>query len=194
MRCDSFNTDHLGLRLGIRGTGWFGGQSPHGVQDDQACLRGLDVLWFQAREVISRNAKIIRVRVSLSDLTRSHLRQLDMFQVQDKERQRCEQLTNTIALLNHRFGKRVVTIGPWMLPPAGVTGTTGSHFFGRCYEPISNLPQPISKLRRSTNPSVITAAPKASGVPLLPSRVRFAQDTVLLHNRGQSDLGKDRTL
>src|ERR1019366_5272594 len=119
MRRDGFNAGHLGLWLSIRDGGWSGGRSLHGVQDDQACLRGLDALWDEARNEIARNAKIIRVGVFLSDLTASNQRQLDMFLDDDTDRQRCELLTNTIDRLNHKFGKRVVTIGPWTPPPGG---------------------------------------------------------------------------
>lgn len=122
MRRDGFNAGRLDLWLDIRNAGWSGGRPLHGVQDDQACLRGLSALWCEARDGISLNAKIIRVGVSLSGLTRAHHRQLDLFLEDDEERQRCELLTNTIDLLNHKFGKRVVTIGPWMPPPGGFAG------------------------------------------------------------------------
>ena len=109
MRRDGFNAGHLGLWLSIRNGGWSGGRSLHGVQDDQACLRGLDALWEEARNEIARNAKIIRVGVFLSDLTASNQRQLDMFLDDDTDRQRCEVLTNTIDRLNHQFGSYLAT-------------------------------------------------------------------------------------
>jgi DNA polymerase-4 len=45
-----------------------------------------------------------------------------MFLGDDTDRQRCELLTNTIDRLNHKFGKRVVTIGPSTPPPGGYAG------------------------------------------------------------------------
>jgi hypothetical protein len=101
----------------IRSDSWSEGCSLHGVQDDQACLQGLDALWKKARSQIAADARIIRVGVFHSDLTQSNQRQLDFLLDDDKDRQRCEILTNTIDRPNHKFGKRAVTVGPWTLPP-----------------------------------------------------------------------------
>ena len=60
--------------------------------------------------------------VTLSSLTRATERQLDMLLDDNKDRQRCELLTNTIDRLNQKFGKRVVTVGPWTPPPGGYAG------------------------------------------------------------------------
>lgn len=122
MRRDGFNAGLLGLWLNIRGADWSGGRSLHAVQDDQACLRGLDALWDEARSQMTRNARIIRVGVFLSDLSRASHRQLDMLLEDDQDRQKCEVLTNTIDRLNQKFGKRVVTVGPWTPPPGGYAG------------------------------------------------------------------------
>jgi DNA polymerase-4 len=122
MRREGFNAGHLGLWLDIRGQGWSGGRSLYGVQDDQACLRALGTLWDDARRKIGRKAQVVRVGVFLGDLSSAGQRQLDMFLGDDSDRQRCELLTNTIDRLNHKFGKRVVTIGPWTPPPGGYAG------------------------------------------------------------------------
>ena len=45
-----------------------------------------------------------------------------MFLDDEKDRQRCEVLTNAIDRLNHQIGKRVVAIGPWTPPPGGYAG------------------------------------------------------------------------
>ena len=45
-----------------------------------------------------------------------------MFLNDDRERQKCETLTGAIDLLNRKFGKRVVTLGPWTPPPGGYAG------------------------------------------------------------------------
>ena len=37
-------------------------------------------------------------------------------------RQKQETLINTVDGLNRKFGKRVVTLGPWMTPPGGYAG------------------------------------------------------------------------
>ena len=60
--------------------------------------------------------------VTLCNLSPANARQLDLFLNDDRQRQRCEALTNTIDRLNRKFGKRVLTLGPWMPPPGGYAG------------------------------------------------------------------------
>ncbi len=85
--------------------------------DDHACLAGLAALWDKARRTIRQRAEIVRVGVTLGDLSPANARQLDLFLNDDRQRQRCEALTHVIDRLNRKFGKRVLTLGPWMLPP-----------------------------------------------------------------------------
>ena len=122
MRRDGYHAGSLWLWLDIRNGAWFGQRELHAVQDDQACLRALEALWEKARGEIARRAEIVRVGVTLSSLTRATERQLDMLLDDNKDRQRCELLTNTIDRLNQKFGKRVVTVGPWTPPPGGYAG------------------------------------------------------------------------
>jgi DNA polymerase-4 len=122
MRRDSFYAGKLGLWLDNRGGAWFGQREIPCVQDDQACLKALDALWQKARAELHRRTEIVRVGVTLSELSPSNRRQLDLLLNDDVERQKCELLTNTIDGLNRKFGKRVVTIGPWTPPPGGYAG------------------------------------------------------------------------
>ena len=122
MRRDGYYASRLWLWLDIRGRSWFGQRELHSVQDDQACLRALNGLWEKAKREIARSAEIVRVGVTLAHLTPAGARQLDIFLNDDKERQRCEIITNAIDRLNRKFGKRVVTIGPWTPPPGGYAG------------------------------------------------------------------------
>ncbi len=122
MRRDGYYASRLWLWLDIRGRSWFGQRELPSVQDDQACLRALNALWEKAKREIARTAEIVRVGVTLAHLTPASARQLDIFLNDDKERQRCEIITNTIDRLNQKFGKRVVTIGPWTPPPGGYAG------------------------------------------------------------------------
>lgn len=64
----------------------------------------------------------MRVGVTLSSLTRDNARQLDLLLDDNTERERCELITNRIDRLNQKFGKRVVTVGPWTPPPGGYAG------------------------------------------------------------------------
>jgi DNA polymerase-4 len=40
----------------------------------------------------------------------------------DKARRKNEKLTNTMDSLNRRFGRRVISLGPWKPPPGGYAG------------------------------------------------------------------------
>jgi DNA polymerase-4 len=93
------------------------------VQDDMAILAALGELWERVTAVIPSTTKIMRVSVTLGELTLDTARQPDLFANDDKERQRCEALSRTMDGLNSRFGQTVVSVGPWA-PPAG--GNVGS--------------------------------------------------------------------
>ena len=61
--------------------------------------------------------RAIRVSVTLSELSPANARQLDLLLDDDDEHKKCELITNMIDGLNRKFGKRVVTLGPWTPPP-----------------------------------------------------------------------------
>jgi DNA polymerase-4 len=122
MRRGGYYAEKLGLWLDNRECSWFGQREMPCVQDDQACLAALAVLWQKARGELHRRTQIIRVGVTLGELSPANRRQLDMFLDDDAERQKCELLTNTIDGLNRKFGKRVLTLGPWTPPPGGYAG------------------------------------------------------------------------
>jgi DNA polymerase IV len=122
MRRDGFYAGKLWLSLDNRYGAWFRSRELPCVQDDFACLSALNVLWDKARVELTPRTEIVRVSVALSELSPANQRQLDMLLADDKERQRCELLTHTIDGLNRKFGKRVVTIGPWTPPPGGYAG------------------------------------------------------------------------
>ncbi|MGH7015047.1 MAG: Y-family DNA polymerase [Stellaceae bacterium] len=122
MRRDGFYAGRLWLSLDNHYGAWFRGSELPCVQDDFACLSALNVLWDKVRAELTPRTEIVRVSVALSELSPANRRQLDMLLADDKERQRCELLTNTIDGLNRKFGKRVVTIGPWTPPPGGYAG------------------------------------------------------------------------
>jgi DNA polymerase-4 len=65
---------------------------------------------------------MMSVGVTLADLSPAGERQLDLLLNDDPSRKKCETLTNTIDGLNRKFGKRVVTIGPWTPPPGDYAG------------------------------------------------------------------------
>src|SRR3569832_1451970 len=113
MRRDGYYAGALQLALIMRDAPWFGRSRLPIVQDDHACLAGLASLWEKAKREIPRWRSIIQVHVALGDLTPANARQLDLLLNDDVERRKCETITNTIDWLNRKFGKRVVTVGPW---------------------------------------------------------------------------------
>ncbi len=91
MRRDSWNAGRLWLWLEI-----MGGSSVSrdawlpAVHDDQAVLSALEHLWAEVSPSLPRRARILRVGVTLLDLTRANERQLDILLNDDKHRRRCE--------------------------------------------------------------------------------------------------------
>jgi len=62
----------------IKERGWSSRHKLHMANDDQACLAGLDTLWERAKAQVPSHLKIVRVGVTLGDLTEAGCRQLDM--------------------------------------------------------------------------------------------------------------------
>lgn len=113
-----------GLFLWLRGfdRGW-GGVRPLGqVNDDMALITALAELWADVTAPLPPNLKLMRVGVTLGDLTASSERQPDLFANDDDDRQRCEGLTRAMDGLNAHFGRTVVSIGPWEPPKGGNVG------------------------------------------------------------------------
>lgn len=122
MRRDNFHASSLMLWLDMRDGQWGKSQEMPCVQDDFACLEALGLLWNIAVKEIPRRPEIVRVGVTLGELTPASERQLDLLLNDDKQRQKSEALTKAIDDLNRKYGKRVATIGPWVPPPGGYAG------------------------------------------------------------------------
>ncbi len=122
MRRDGFYANKLALWLGLRDDSWSGSYDLPSVQDDFACLNALEALWKGARAELPKRTRASAVGVTLMDLKPATERQLDLFVNDDPQRQKCERLTNTVDHLNGKFGKRVLTVGPWTPPPGGYAG------------------------------------------------------------------------
>ncbi|MGH7093645.1 MAG: Y-family DNA polymerase, partial [Stellaceae bacterium] len=122
MRRDGYYAGRLGLWLDMRDGAWYGQRELHSVQDDQACLSGLAELWKKTRAEIPQRAEIIRIGVTLGDLSPANTRQLDLFLNDDSTRRKQEHLTHAVDGVNRTFGARVVTLGQWTPPPGGYAG------------------------------------------------------------------------
>jgi DNA polymerase-4 len=123
MRRDGWNAGRLWLWLEM-----IGGHSLHrdgwlpAVHDDQAVLSALEELWTDAKRHMPPSARVIRLGVVLLDLTRANERQLDIFLNDDDKRRRCERATAAIDALNRKYGRTLVSVGPWVPPPGGYAG------------------------------------------------------------------------
>lgn len=122
MRRAGFYAGRLWLWLAMKEGGWFGQRHLPAVRDDQAFLAALEALWAQARTALPAQARIVRIGVTLLDLTPATERQLDFLLNDDRERKRWEAITNAMDSLNTRYGRTVCSIGPWVLPPGGNAG------------------------------------------------------------------------
>jgi DNA polymerase-4 len=92
------------------------------VNDDCALLRGLSDLWRCLRSKVPASMRIMRVGVTLFDLSPASQRQLDWLESDDADRQRWERVGVAIDALNTRFASTVVSIGPWQPPKGGNVG------------------------------------------------------------------------
>ena len=127
MRRENFHASTLYLWLHLRfpnrkERGWGTRYKLHAANDDQAILSALESLWTEAKHVVTKRIKIVRVHVTLGDLSQSSSRQLDMLINDDYQRQKWESITRAVDGLNSRYGKTLVRLGEWKLPPGGNLG------------------------------------------------------------------------
>ncbi len=122
MRRDGWNADGLWLWLQMRDGSWTRNAPLHAAQDDQAVLSALEGLWTMARSQLPRNERIIRLGVTLLDLTPANERQLDLLLDDDPLRRRWERATAAIDGLNRKHGRTLVSLGAWTPPPGGYAG------------------------------------------------------------------------
>ena len=89
------------------------------ANDDQACLDALEMLWRSARRHIPSRHKIVRIGLFYGGLVPANMRQLDIFHQDDAARMKWETLTQTMDSLNNRYGRSVLTLGPWSFDKYG---------------------------------------------------------------------------
>jgi DNA polymerase-4 len=123
MRRDGWNAGRVWLWLELMGEGSrSSGAWLPAVHDDQAVLSALENMWTRLHRKLPRRARILRVGVTLLELTPATERQLDIFLNDDVHRQKAEKATNAIDALNRKHGRTLVSIGPWTPPPGGYAG------------------------------------------------------------------------
>ncbi|PLX42629.1 MAG: type VI secretion protein ImpB [Hyphomicrobiales bacterium] len=114
----------LSFRIGPVGReqGWGGSLTMPIVHDDQACLAALQRLWERAWTELPRGVGIVRLGVTLMELSPAGERQLDMLLDDDRLRLKWERVTAAADRLNMKYGRTVVSLGPWTPPPGGYAG------------------------------------------------------------------------
>ena len=120
MRRDGYNAGRLWVFLSTWAGPWSRSTSLPAVHDDPAILSALVGLW--RGHGLSPSTMVQQVSVTLGDLTRADQRQLDILIADDGERQRLERVTAAIDALNTRYGRTVVSVGPWAPPAGGYAG------------------------------------------------------------------------
>lgn len=122
LRRDGWNAGRVSLWLQVGDGSWADSFWLPVVSDDQAVLTALDNIWVRARRELSPLSRVLRVGVTLVDLTRANERQLDLLIDDDPARMKWEKITRAIDQLNRRYGKTLVSVGPWTPPPGGYAG------------------------------------------------------------------------
>jgi DNA polymerase IV len=118
MRRGGYYAGCLIVWVQLYGQQWSRMQTLPQVNDDQALLATLGALWATMQQEVGTRVKLLRVGVTLGDLTPAGARQLDMFCDDDVERQKWSRIGEAIDGLNTRYGRTVASVGPWS-PPAG---------------------------------------------------------------------------
>jgi DNA polymerase-4 len=122
MRRDGWSASRLFLWLGMWEDSWSGNVYLPAICDDPGILKALDHVWEEAEAALPRRAVIARLGVTLGELSRTGQRQLDLLTNDEPERKRAETVTAAIDRLNRRYGRTVVSVGPWTPPPGDYAG------------------------------------------------------------------------
>lgn len=118
LRRSGYYCSGLWLWFSIKDGTWSRERSMPMVRDDAAILDGLRALWREAEATLPKRMPLFRVGVTLMNLTPGNARQMDLLLNDDTARKRWEAVTSATDALNARFGKTIVSLGPWA-PPAG---------------------------------------------------------------------------
>ncbi len=117
MRREGYASSLMLLHASLRDRWWGAEQPLRQVQDDAGVLDGLKQMWADLEMAAGREA-IFRLGVTLGALSRAGERQLDLLDDDDRDRQRWERVGRAIDGANAKYGRTLISIGPWK-PPAG---------------------------------------------------------------------------
>lgn len=122
MRRDGWSAGRLVLWLGLWERSWSHALDLPAVCDDFSVLRALDSLWQQAETELLPRTEVARLGVTLGALSRTNARQLDLLTTDEPRLRQAEDITRLIDGLNRRYGRTVVSVGPWTPPPGDHVG------------------------------------------------------------------------
>ena len=122
MRRDGWNAGRVSMWLQLRKRSWQHNEWLPAVADDRAVLTALEKIWSVVIVQLPRSERIMRVGVTLLDLTRSDARQLDLLNNDEPAQRRCERITHAVDAINRKYGRTLVSFGPWTPPPGGYAG------------------------------------------------------------------------
>ena len=122
MRRSGYFCSGLLLWLSVRDGSWSGRWTLPMVRDDKALLDGLRALWSEAQKANPKHVIIFRVGITLIDITPESERQMDLLLDDDMQRRKWEAATDAADKLNLRYGRTVLSLGPWNPPKGGHVG------------------------------------------------------------------------
>lgn len=133
MRREGYYTSRLyfwcSYRYGQSDRAWGENTNLPVVQDDKAILDGLNKIWWRLCRYLSPKTRIVRVGVTLGQISRADSRQLDMLLNDDAERRQWERVARGVDHLNTKYSKTIVSLGMWKPPAGGNLG--GKISYGR---------------------------------------------------------------
>lgn len=118
LRRAGYYASRLAVWLSTNHDGWSRGVPMPIINDDQACLSALKLIWDMAKNELPRRTTIFRVGVTLMEISPATHRQLDFLLNDDVGRKKWERVSAAIDSLNNRYGRTLVSMGQWE-PPAG---------------------------------------------------------------------------
>jgi DNA polymerase-4 len=122
MRRERCNASRLWLSVDTYDGGTFVEAPLRSVSDDISILHTLEDAWRDAGPRLGKRATVARVSVTLLDLTPMANRQTDLLEIGDEKIRDREAVTSAIDALNAKYGRTLVSVGPWLPPPGGYAG------------------------------------------------------------------------
>ena len=122
LRRDGWSASRLFLWLGGFEGSWTFATDMPALCDDPGILQAHERLWLRVYAQVPSHEKIVRVGVTLGELSETCHRQLDLLIDDEPKRLKLEAVTTAIDGLNRRYGKTLVSVGPWTPPPGDHIG------------------------------------------------------------------------